>query len=167
MLQQFDVAGHEFIEQFAIHKRPPGPGGEGAFHGLVSQHEIDARHHSHDIAVNTPSPATPSQQDRWRAPYKWPWWARTGLSIAIGAGTVAFCVSDYSHMLDRRPLLEWLLGAAVVLSCVALARELVAILIAIGVVLWIGGQVSSMPVSVAILLGAALIAWAISARRRP
>ena len=93
-------------------------------------------------------------------PYSAPWWLRYPASIAVFAGA-------YWAFFEWNKKASWILGVLLAIIALGLVRELfVAAIVAvlIGLALWaFGAAVAALPVSVAIIIGAMIIAQ--SARR--
>lgn len=92
-------------------------------------------------------------------PYSAPWWLRYPASIAVFAGS-------YWAFFEWDKKAGWILGALLTIIGLGLVRELfVGALIAVfaGLVLWaFGAAVAALPVSVAIIIGAMIIAQSVS-----
>lgn len=91
-------------------------------------------------------------------PYSAPWWLRYSTSIGVFAGS-------YWAFFDWDKKTGWLVGTLLVVIGLGLIRELfLGILLAtlVGLALWaIGAAVAAVPVSIAIIIGALIIAQAL------
>lgn len=102
----------------------------------------------------------------WQDPFGWPWWCRYLLGIALLGLIVAAPFAVEAYVAPRRQTLWYSLAAAygflTFLLAMALMRE-VACFGAIALILGaIGYAVAGLPASVAIIIGAVIIASAAS-----
>jgi hypothetical protein len=87
-----------------------------------------------------------------------PWWFRYPAALAVAALFAYFFNAKGSE------LARWVLGIVVGFYVIALARELAILALICGVVWWAASAVQEMPVNVAIVVGALIIAAAVSRR---
>ena len=91
-------------------------------------------------------------------PYNAPWWLRYPASAAVFYGA-------YWSFFEWEKKASWILGSFLLIIGLGLARELligVIVAIVVGLVLWaFGAAVAALPVSIAIIIGAMIIAQAI------
>jgi hypothetical protein len=108
-----------------------------------------------DAWWNNPDPALWWNHESF--PYSAPWWFRYPLGVAAGVGAWYCLVEWESHKLAR-----WLFGILLVFIVLGLVRELflgLLLAVVVGGGLWaVGAAVAALPVSVAIIIGAMIIA---------
>jgi len=90
-------------------------------------------------------------------PYSAPWWLRYPASVAVFYGA-------YWSYMEWEKQAGWIIGTLLLIIGIGLARELLFGVIAaviVGLVLWgLGAAVAALPVSLAIIIGAMIIAQA-------
>ena len=100
-------------------------------------------------------------------PFGWPWWGRYPLSILILAVT-AYGLFVYDHQEKWvLMLLEGTYAFLAVIFALALAREAACFLVIVGILSVIGSILGGLPTGVAIIIGAMIIAAAVSGSRKP
>lgn len=107
------------------------------------------------------SPANASAPQKWwdkdDFPYSAPWWLRYPTSAAVFYGS-------YWSFFEWERRAGWIFGPLLLIIGVGLARELlfgVIVAVVVGLILWaLGAAVAALPVSIAIIIGAMIIAQA-------
>lgn len=112
-----------------------------------------------DAAAQVASQGTPKNWwDSDDFPYDAPWWLRYPASAAVFYGS-------YWSFFEWEKRAGWVLGVLLLIIAVGLARELLFGVIAavvVGLILWaVGAAVAALPVSIAIIIGAMIIAQAV------
>lgn len=91
-------------------------------------------------------------------PYSAPWWLRYPVSVAVFYGS-------YWSFFEWEKKVGWIFGVMLLIIGIGLARELllgVLVAVVVGLLLWgFGAAVAALPVSVAIIIGAMIIAQAV------
>lgn len=90
-----------------------------------------------------------------------PWWFRYPAAIAAAALSAYLINTEYAQKNEFR---QWIVGILGGIYVIGWARELAILALVCGLVWWAISAVQAMPVNVAILVGALIIAAAVSRR---